>query len=207
MDKNNGLNERAERSPQRTVNLFEQVRQKIILIRDCQVILDVDVAELYGVETKRVNEAVRNNPDKFPQGYVFQLSDEEMEYLRSKISTANLSPKTRVLPKAFTEKGLYMLATILKSPQATQATLAIIETFASVRQLKRELHALHGETDGKSQQSKMQHIGEMLSSIVMPDLETSETESSLELNFLIGKIKHTVKRVKRQNDADHTEVE
>lgn len=207
MDKNNGLNERAERSPQRTVNLFEQVRQKIILIRDCQVILDVDVAELYGVETKRVNEAVRNNPDKFPQGYVFQLSDEEMEYLRSKNSTANLSPKTRVLPKAFTEKGLYMLATILKSPQATQATLAIIETFASVRQLKRELHALHGETDGKSQQSKMQHIGEMLSSIVMPDLETSETESSLELNFLIGKIKHTVKRVKRQNDADHTEVE
>lgn len=207
MDKNNGLNERAERIPQRTVNLFEQVRQKIILIRDCQVILDVDVAELYGVETKRVNEAVRNNPDKFPQGYVFQLSDEEMEYLRSKNSTANLSPKTRVLPKAFTEKGLYMLATILKSPQATQATLAIIETFASVRQLKRELHALHGETDGKSQQSKMQHIGEMLSSIVMPDLETSETESSLELNFLIGKIKHTVKRVKRQNDTDHTEVE
>ena len=207
MDKNNGLNERAERIPQRTVNLFEQVRQKIILIRDCQVILDVDVAELYGVETKRVNEAVRNNPDKFPQGYVFQLSDEEMEYLRSKNSTANLSPKTRVLPKAFTEKGLYMLATILKSPQATQATLAIIETFASVRQLKRELHALHGEADGKSQQSKMQHIGEMLSSIVMPDLETSETESSLELNFLIGKIKHTVKRVKRQNDADHTEVE
>ncbi|OUP30376.1 ORF6N domain-containing protein [Bacteroides sp. An19] len=207
MDKNNDLNERAERIPQRTVNLFEQVRQKIILIRDCQVILDVDVAELYGVETKRVNEAVRNNPDKFPQGYVFQLSDEEMEYLRSKNSTANLSPKTRVLPKAFTEKGLYMLATILKSPQATQATLAIIETFASVRQLKRELHALHGETDGKSQQSKMQHIGEMLSSIVMPDLETSETESSLELNFLIGKIKHTVKRVKRQNDADHTEVE
>lgn len=207
MDKNNDLNERAERIPQRTVNLFEQVRQKIILIRDCQVILDVDVAELYGVETKRVNEAVKNNPDKFPQGYVFQLSDEEMEYLRSKNSTANLSPKTRVLPKAFTEKGLYMLATILKSPQATQATLAIIETFASVRQLKRELHALHGETDGKSQQSKMQHIGEMLSSIVMPDLETSETESSLELNFLIGKIKHTVKRVKRQNDADHTEVE
>lgn len=207
MDKNNGLNERAERIPQRTVNLFEQVRQKIILIRDCQVILDVDVAELYGVRTKEVNQAVRNNPEKFPSGYVLELDKQEFTDLRSNILTANLSPKTRVLPKAFTEKGLYMLATILKSPQATQATLAIIETFASVRQLKRELHALHGETDGKSQQSKMQHIGEMLSSIVMPDLETSETESSLELNFLIGKIKHTVKRVKRQNDTDHTEVE
>lgn len=207
MDKNNGLNERAERIPQRTVNLFEQVRQKNILIRDSQVILDVDVAELYGVRTKEVNQAVRNNPEKFPSGYVLELDKQEFTDLRSNILTANLSPKTRVLPKAFTEKGLYMLATILKSPQATQATLAIIETFASVRQLKRELHALHGETDGKSQQSKMQHIGEMLSSIVMPDLETSETESSLELNFLIGKIKHTVKRVKRQNDADHTEVE
>ena len=188
---------------QGAMNLFEQVRQKIILIRDCQVILDVDVAELYGVRTKEVNQAVRNNPEKFPSGYVLELDKQEFTDLRSNILTANLSPKTRVLPKAFTEKGLYMLATILKSPQATQATLAIIETFASVRQLKRELHALHGETDGKSQQSKMQHIGE----IVMPDLETSETESSLELNFLIGKIKHTVKRVKRQNDADHTEVE
>ena len=207
MDKNNGLNERAERIPQRTVNLFEQVRQKNILIRDSQVILDVDVAELYGVRTKEVNQAVRNNPEKFPSGYVLELDKQEFTDLRSNILTANLSPKTRVLPKAFTEKGLYMLATILKSPQATQATLSIIETFASVRQLKRELHALHDETDGKSQQSKMQHIGEMLSSIVMPDLETSETESSLELNFLIGKIKHTVKRVKRQNDADHTEVE
>jgi hypothetical protein len=100
-----------------------------------------------------------------------------------------------------------MLATILKSPQATQTTIAIIETFANVRQLKRELRALHEEMDAKRQQSKMQHFGEMLSNIVMPDLETSETESSMEINFLIGKIKHTVRRVKRHNDADYTEVE
>ena len=100
-----------------------------------------------------------------------------------------------------------MLATILKSPKAAQVTIAIIETFAMVRQLKRELRALHSETDDKKQQSKMRHFGEMLSNIVMPDLETSETESSLEINFLIGKIKHTVKRVKRQNDSDHTEME
>ena len=100
-----------------------------------------------------------------------------------------------------------MLATILRSPQATQTTIAIIETFATVRQLKRELRNLHDEADSGEQQSKMRHFGEMLSSIVMPDLETSETESSLEINFLIGKIKHTVKRVKRKNDEDHTEVE
>ena len=99
-----------------------------------------------------------------------------------------------------------MLATILKSRQAVNATFAIIETFSTIKQLKYELRALHEETDAGKQQDKMQHFGEMLSNIVMPDLETSETESSLEINFLIGKMKHTVKRVKRQNDSDHTEV-
>lgn len=100
-----------------------------------------------------------------------------------------------------------MLATILKSRRAVDVTFAIIETFATVRQLKYELRTLHRETDTKTQQTKMQRFGEMLSNIVMPELETSETESSLEINFLVGKIKHTVKRVKRQNDIDHTEVE
>ena len=162
---------------------------------------------MYGVKTKEINQAVRNNPEKFPVGYILELSEQEFADLRSKSLTANISPKSRVLPKAFTEKGLYMLATILKSPKAAQVTIAIIETFAMVRQLKRELCTLHSETDDKKQQSKMRHFGEMLSNIVMPDLETSETESSLEINFLIGKIKHTVKRVKRQNDSDHTEME
>lgn len=92
-----------------------------------------------------------------------------------------------------------MLATILKSPQATAATIAIIETFAKVRELKRELVELHKETDKDKQSTKMQHFGEVLTDIVMSDLEISETESSLEINFLIGKIKHTVKRVRKEN--------
>ena len=102
-----------------------------------------------------------------------------------------------VEPRAFTEKGLYMLATILKSERATAVTIAIIETFAKVRELKRELVELHKETDKAVQEKKMHHFGEVLTDIVMPDLETSETESSLEINFLIGKIKHTVKRVRK----------
>lgn len=117
----------------KVVNMFEKVRGKIISLRNSQVILDSDIAELYDVETKRVNEAVKNNKDKFPDDYMFQLTNEEVVYLRSKNSTANISPKSRVLPKAFTEKGLYMLATILKSRQATNVTFAIIETFATVR--------------------------------------------------------------------------
>ncbi len=99
--------------------------------------------------------------------------------------------------KAFTERGLYMLATILKSPEATAATIAIIETFARVRSLKRELLELHNEKDKETQKSKMQHFGEVLSEIVMPDADTTETESTLELNFIIGKLSHKVKRVRK----------
>lgn len=203
----NNLDKRGKRTPLPAASLFEQVQQKIIVLRDCQVILDADVAELYGVETREVNQAVRNNQEKFPGGYVFEIEKQELADLRSKNLIANISPKSRVRPKAFTEKGLYMLATILKSPQATQATLAIIETFATVRQLKRQLRTLHNEADRERQQSGLQRLGEMLSSIVMPDLETSETESSLEINFFIGKIKHTVKRVRKPGDPDRTEVE
>lgn len=179
---------------------YVEVENKIATIRRQDVIADADVAELYGVETRRVNEAVRNNPDKFPDDYMFELTKSELRTLRSKISTTNVSNKSRSATKVFTEKGLYMLATILKSEKATEATFAIIETFAKVRELKRELVELHKETDKTVQEKKMQHFGEVLTDIVMPDLETSETESSLEINFLIGKIKHTVKRV-RKNDS------
>ena len=177
--------------------LIKDVHEKIISIRGLDVILDVDVANLYGVETRRINEAVKNNPDKFPSDYMFVLTSEEVTNLRSKFSTANISPKSRSLPHAFTEKGLYMLATVLKSKTAVNTTFAIIETFSTVRELRRELLDLHKEKDIKNQQSKIEHFGNILSEIVMPDLETTETESSLELNFVIGKIKHTVKRVKR----------
>lgn len=185
--------------------LLTDIRNSIVVIRDMPVIADADVANLYGVETKRVNEAVRNNPDKFPEDYMFVLSSEESAVLRSKFSSTKLSSKSRVLPKVFTEKGLYMLATILKSRSALNVTFAIIETFTQVRNLKRELIDLHKETDSEKQTAKMRHFGKVLSDIVMPDLETSETESTLELNFFIGKIKHTVKRVRKSSAKNASE--
>jgi hypothetical protein len=179
--------------------LYTEVANKIATIRQQAVIADADVAELYGVQTKEVNQAVRNNLDKFPEDYTFELNKSELRDLRSKILTTKVSRKSRSATKVFTEKGLYMLATVLKSERATAVTFAIIETFAKVRGLKRELVELHKETDKEVQAQKMHHFGEVLTDIVMPDLETSETESSLEINFLIGKIKHTVKRVKKDN--------
>lgn len=178
--------------------LLRDVQSKIIVIREQNVIVDADVACLYGVETKRINEAVRNNPDKFPSNYMFQLNTEETQNLRTKFSSTKFSAKSRCSPKVFTEKGLYMLATVLKSKKAVDATFAIIETFALVRTLKRELVNIHNEPDKDKQVSIMKNFGNVLSEVVMPDLETTETESSLELNFFIGKLKHTVKRVKKR---------
>ena len=177
---------------------LEEVQDKIVLVRNQNVISDADIAKLYGVETKRINEAVRNNLDKFPEDYMFALTSEELQDLRTKISTTNISSKSRTTPKVFTEKGVYMLATILKSPIAVSVTFAIIETFAKVRYLKRELVTLHQEADTPQQSERLKRFGEVISDIVMPDLQTSETESTLELNFFIGKLKHTVKRTKKE---------
>ena len=182
--------------------MLSEVRENIVVMRGVPVIADADVAALYGVETKRINEAVRNNPDKFPADYMFELSADELSDLRSKFSSTKVSSKSRSQTKVFTEKGLYMLATVLKSKNALSVTFAIIETFAKVRNLKRELKNLHKGTKSDEMSDKIRHFGEMLSDIVMPDLETQETESVLELNFFIGKIKHTVKRVKKASEED-----
>ena len=123
------------------VSGLEDVQNKIIDIRSQQVILDTDVAALYGVETKRVNEAVKNNPDKFPEGYLFRLSEIEWDSLKSKFSTSIKGGKVKI-PTAFTEKGMYMIATILKSPQATETTINIIEAFSKVGEISRTIKAI-----------------------------------------------------------------
>ncbi|MCC8145710.1 MAG: ORF6N domain-containing protein [Bacteroidales bacterium] len=137
---------------------LQSIEKKIITIRDKQVILDSDIAELYGVETKRINEALKNNPDKFPDGYIIFLNKEEWENLKSKFSTSSWGG-ARKLPNALTEKGLYMLATILKSPKATQTTISIIETFAKVRELSRSIAQLSEQTDKNQQKSLMRRSG------------------------------------------------
>ena len=177
---------------------IREIEGKITTIRGMEVIADADVAALYGVETRDVNRAVRNNPGKFPERYMFELKTNELQDLRCKISSTNVSVMTRNSTKVFTERGLYMLATILSGERARDVTFAIIETFYKVRSLKRELLELHNETDKEAQAKKLKHFGEVLTDIVMPELETAETESSLEINFFIGKLKHSVKRIRKE---------
>ena len=176
---------------------YQTVKDRIVYLRGQDVILDFAVAELYGVETKRVNEAVKNNPDKFPDGYIFSLNDEEWHSLRSKISTLKPTGRgehTKYTPKAFTEKGLYMLATILKSAQATETTIAIIEAFAKLRELSRTIGELSANPDQFTQKSLMQKSGEIMADLFGEDMQTSETETEIELNFAVLKLNHTIKR-------------
>ena len=174
---------------------IEDIESKIIIVREQKVILDKDVAEIYGVETKRVNEAVKNNLEKFPDNYRFKLTKDEFNILRSKISTTKFA-KTRTEPFAFSEKGLYMLATVLKSKKAVDATFAIIETFAKVKELTNTINELSTNPPKEKQQSLMQKSGEIISELLDNDLQTSGSETTIELNFAILKFKHTVKKTK-----------
>jgi len=172
---------------------IENLKNLIIKIRDKTVLLDTDVAVIYGVETKRINEAVKNNPEKFPDGYVLELDKSEWDSLKSKFSTSMKGGKVK-LPSAFTEKGLYMLATILKSQQATQATISIVETFSKIRELSRNIKELSIAQDKADQKSLMQKSGELIAEIFDDDLQTSDTETSIELNFAVLKFKHTIRK-------------
>lgn len=192
---------------------YEQVKDRIITLRGVPVLLDADVAQLYGVETKRVNEAVKNNPDKFPEGFLFQLNRHELADLRSKISTSSLQSTdnkeitngqsnllmanwggTRKVPTAFTESGLYMLATILKSPRATQTTLAIIKTFVQLREVARTMQAVAATEDEAEKKTLLQKSGELINNVIGSQFETVGTETEVELNFAMVKIRHKVIR-------------
>lgn len=176
------------------------VEAKMITLRNQPVLIDTDVAALYGVETKAVNQAVRNNPQKFPYGYIFELDKfEKNEVVKNFDHLKNLK-FSKVQPTAFTERGLYMLATILKGERAVNTTLAIIDTFVQVRELARTMEALQTVEDGGIQQQKLlRQTGDLLGDVVGRNLSTRTTETEIEFNFAVVKIKH---KIIRKNEPD-----
>ncbi len=173
---------------------IEDIQSLIIDVRDQQVLIDADVAKLYGVETRDINKSVSNNPDKFPNGYVVELSEDEKKELVENFHRFDRLKHSSAMPKAFSEKGLYMLATILKSKQATMTTLTIIETFSKIRELSRTVKALSVVKNDAEQKDLMQRSGELIAQVLDDDLETNGTETTIELNFAVLKFKHTIKK-------------
>ena len=151
-------------------NIIE-VENKIITLRDQQVILDSDVAELYGVRSKilTLKNLGRGQHSKYP-------------------------------PKAFTEKGLYMLATILKSPKAVETTIAIVEAYAKLKELSRVMTQIpQQEENSVEQKALLQRGGQLVEGLLTDVMPVRSSETSFELNLAMFKFKHSVKR---ENDEE-----
>jgi hypothetical protein len=135
---------------------MERIERAILLIRGEKVMLDSDLAELYGVETKRLNEQVRRNPGRFPPDFMFQLTPVEAGSLRSQFATLKRGEHRKYLPYAFTEHGALMLANVLNSERAAQTSVQVVRVFVRLRQmlasnaeLSRKLAALEQKYDAQ----------------------------------------------------------
>lgn len=118
------------------LTVAEGIEEKIYLIRGQKVMLDSDLAEIYQVETKMLNRAVKRNLTRFPEDFMFQLTDEEAESMRFQIGTASASKRNvRFRPFAFTEHGAVMLASVLNSPTAIEASIQVVRAFVKIRSI------------------------------------------------------------------------
>ncbi|MFA6789782.1 MAG: ORF6N domain-containing protein [Arcobacteraceae bacterium] len=185
---------------------FEELENKLIKYQDKYVLVDKDVAQLYGVETKDINKAVSNNPDKFPKGYILELGEKEKIELVENFHRFNNLKHSTVNPKVFTEKGLYMLATIMKSKVATQTTIKIIETFSKIKELSRNINSIMKTEDENLQKELASKSNKILEEIIEieddilsndEEDEVVETTTKFEFNLGFAKVSRSIKKIKK----------
>ena len=152
----------------------EMIERRIYLIRGCKVMLDSDLAALYEVPTKRLNEAVRRNLERFPEDFMFQLTTEELENLKSQIATSSSSHGgRRFQPYAFTEHGVAMLSSVLSSKRAVALNILIVRAFVRLREFLMTHHDLARKLEDveRTQQehgSHIQHIYDCIDGLLEP---------------------------------------
>ena len=120
---------------------------KIYIFRNQRVMMDFDLAEIYGVETRRLKQAVRRNIERFPEDFMFELTQDEFQNLRSQIATSSWGG-SRYAPFAFTEHGAVMLASVLNSDTAAKASIFVVRTFVKLKQLVDTYKVLSDKIDG-----------------------------------------------------------
>lgn len=155
--------------------LIRTIQQQIFWIRNEKVILDADIAALYGVSTKTLVQSVKRNIDRFPTDFMFQLTDEEFQYLRSQFVTSSWGGR-RYPPYAFTEQGVAMLSGILKSKHAVQVNIEIMRAFVYLRRmlgtnkaLKKKIESLEKKYDGQ-----FKVVFEAIHQLMMPTANTGK---------------------------------
>jgi len=185
---------------------FETIKNKLIKYNNQWVLLDKDVATLYEIEPKKLRQQVKRNSDKFPSDYASQLSETDLDIMVSQNVTPSKKHFGGSLPYVFTEKGLYMVATILKSNKATEATFTIIETFAKVKELSRNINAIMKTQDEVRQKELAGKSNKILEEIIEiePDIladdedgEVVETTTKFEFNLGFAKVSRSIKKIKK----------
>ncbi len=138
---------------------LEAITQRIVVLREQKVLIDADLAALYGVETRRLNEQVRRNRARFPEDFIFELSAEEFANLKSQFATSSWGGR-RKLPLAFTEHGAIMAATVLNTPRAVEVSVYVVRAFVKLRELvgsHRELAKRLDDLEEKTEALAMNH--------------------------------------------------
>ena len=159
------------------ITTVESIQNWVYVIRGQQVMLDSDLAEIYGYEVKRLNEQVKNNSSRFPEDFMFQLTKDELDNLRSKNSTANINKKSRVLPRAFTEQGIYMLATVLRGELAEQQSIFIMRAFREMRHYIKQNQQFVTQSEMKLVTAKVSELSLQMSGI---NDRQKKTENNIE---------------------------
>jgi hypothetical protein len=176
--------------------LDNSIEEGIFVIDGKPVLLDVDVANFYQVETKDINRAVKNNPEKFPDGYILNVDKSTKDELVKNFHRLEGLKHSTVLPKAFTERGLYMLATILKGERAVKTTIKIIDTFARFREVTNNLNLANNTNNQEEKTLLLKKSGlsliDLITDNIKPDTIAIKTKITLDLGIL--KIEREVER-------------
>ena len=162
---------------------LEAITQRIVVLREQKVLIDADLAALYGVETRRLNEQVRRNRERFPEDFIFELDREEFASLKSQFATSSWGGR-RKLPLAFTEHGAIMAATVLNSPRAVEVSVYVVRAFVKLRELvgshrelARRLDALERKTEAlarshdtfsRETREQLKHVFDALRALMAP---------------------------------------
>ena len=188
------------------ISKFNTLENKLIKLKNKLVLLDKDIADLYEIEPKRLKEQLKRNIEKFPIDYAYQISDEELEFMVSQNATPSKKQYGGSNPWVFTEKGLYMVATILKSKNAINATFTIIETFAKIKELSKNINEIM-KTEDENKQKKLaiasnrilEDIIEIDSNILEDDEDGKviETTTKFEFNLGFAKVSKSIKKIKK----------
>lgn len=176
---------------------YDLVKEMIITVQNQNVILDSDVATLYGVETKDINKAVKNNMNKFPEGYIIELLETEKCELVENFHRFNKLKHSTVAPKAFTEKGLYMLATILKSPRAVNTTIAIIDAFAQLKELTKAVYSLAKAQNQAEQIHVLENNIDLIVHLLDNELIVSQQETEVKIKLPFFELTRKITKVKK----------